>query len=303
MGIAILTFAAAFLTISIAGFVTLYPASARRRLSRVVAPRPDVIALLNTPPAKPAARVARFVECFQRMMPRTTMDVSVVQKRLVRAGYRDKNCINIFYGAKVLAPAIVSIAITITGIWAVAGFFSYIMALGLGFLIPDFWLENRIKARQTSLRLGLPDALDLIIVCVEAGLGLDRAVQRTTEELCISQPEIADELSLVTLEQRAGRSRADAWRNFAERTGVEAVRSLTSVLIQADRFGTSVGKTLRAHAETLRTRRRQDAEEQAAKTTVKLVFPLLIFIFPALFVVTLGPSMITIMEQMQNLLK
>lgn len=303
MGIAILTFVAAFLAISIAGFAVVYPAAVRRRLSRVVAPRTEVSALLNTPPATPAARLARFVERFQRMMPRSTVDVSVIQKRLMRAGYREKNCINIFYGAKVVAPALLAMAITITGAWATAGFFSYIMALGLGFLIPDFWLGNRIKTRQTSLRLGLPDALDLIIVCMEAGLGLDRAVQRTTEELRLSQPEIADELSLVTLEQRAGRSRADAWKNFAERTGVEAVRSLTSILIQADRFGTSVGKTLRAHADMLRTRRRQDAEEQAAKTTVKLVFPLVIFIFPALFVVTLGPSMITITDQMQNLLK
>ena len=303
MLIPILTFGAAFLVISIAGFFMIYPSAVRRRLSRVVAQRTDRSVLLDTPPATRVARVARFVEGFQRMMPRSTGDVSVVQQRLVRAGYRDKNCINIFYGAKVLAPALVTIVITLTGTWAVAGFFSYIMAIGFGFLIPDFWLGNRIKTRQTSLRLGLPDALDLIVVCVEAGLGLDRAVQRTTEELRLSQPEIADELSLVTLEQRAGRSRADAWKNFAERTGVESVRSLTSVLIQADRFGSSVGKTLRAHADMLRTRRRQDAEEQAARTTVKLVFPLVVFIFPALFVVTLGPSMITIVEQMQNLLK
>lgn len=303
MGIAILTFTAAFLAISIAGFATVYPAAARRRLSRVVTPHPDASGLLTTLPPKNAVKVARFVEFFQRMLPRSTGEVSVIQKRLVRAGFRDKTCVNIFYGAKVLVPVLTSIAITITGVWKVGGFFSYIMALGLGFLIPDFWLGNRIKERQTRVRLGLPDALDLIIVCVEAGLGLDRAVQRTTEELRLSQPEIADELSLVILEQRAGRSRADAWKNFAERTGVEAVRSLTSILIQADRFGTSVGKTLRAHADMLRTRRRQDAEEQAAKTTVKLVFPLLVFIFPALFVVTLGPSMITIMDQLQNLLK
>lgn len=245
--------------------------------------------------------MAKFVEPFQRMVPRNAVDVSVVQKRLVRAGYREKTYVNIFYGAKVLVPGLLALAITVTGAWKIVGFFSYIMALGLGFLLPDFWLGNRIKARQTSLRLGLPDALDLIIVCVEAGLGMDRAIQRTTDELRLSQPEIADELALVSLEQRAGRTRADAWKNFGERTGVESVRALASILIQADKFGTSVGKTLRAHADTLRTRRRQDAEEMAAKTTVKLIFPLVVFIFPALFVVTMGPSMILIIDQMKNL--
>jgi tight adherence protein C len=190
----------------------------------------------------------------------------------------------------------------VTGLYDFGGFFVYIMALGLGFLAPDFWLGNRIKARQTSLRLGLPDALDLIVICVEAGLGIDRAIMRTAEELHLSQPEIADELGLVSVEQRVGCHRATAWKNFGERTGVESVCALASILIQADKFGTSVGTTLRVHAETLRTRRRQDAEEQAARTTVKLIFPLVLFIFPALFVVTLGPSMIVIIEDMQNFL-
>jgi tight adherence protein C len=131
---------------------------------------------------------------------------------------------------------------------------------------------------------------------------MDRAVLRTAEELHLSQPEIADELGLVSIEQRVGSHRADAWKNFGDRTAVESIRALASILIQADKFGTSVGTTLRVHAETLRMRRRQDAEEQAAKTTVKLIFPLVLFIFPALFVVALGPSMIIIMEDFKNLL-
>jgi tight adherence protein C len=244
--------------------------------------------------------VARFVEPFQRMMPRSSQEVSVVQKRLIRAGYREKTYINIFYGAKVLVPVLLCLLAAATGIYAFGGFFVYLMALGLGFLLPDFWLGNRIKTRQTNLRLGLPDSLDLIVICVEAGLGVDRAILRTAEELQLSQPEIADELGLLCVEQRAGHHRADAWRNFGERTGVESIRALASILIQADKFGTSVGATLRVHSETLRVRRRQDAEEQAARTTVKLIFPLVLFIFPALFVVTLGPSMIAIMEDMQK---
>jgi tight adherence protein C len=131
---------------------------------------------------------------------------------------------------------------------------------------------------------------------------MDRAVLRTAEELKLSQPEIADELGLVSVEQRVGHHRADAWKNFGDRTGVESIRALASILIQADKFGTSVGTTLRVHAETLRIRRRQDAEEQAAKTTVKLIFPLVLFIFPALFVVALGPSMIVIMEEFKKFL-
>jgi tight adherence protein C len=163
-------------------------------------------------------------------------------------------------------------------------------------MAPDFWLSNRISARKLKLRLGLPEALDLIVICVEAGLSMDKATMRTAEELRISQPAIADELNLVYLEQRAGRPRGEAWRNLGDRTDVDTIRSLASILIQADKFGTSIGKMLRAHSETLRTRRRQDAEEQAAKTTVKLVFPLVLFIFPSLFVVTLGPSMIIMFE-------
>ena len=171
-----------------------------------------------------------------------------------------------------------------------------LMAAGLGFLVPDFWLGKRITARQMKLRLGLPEALDLIVICVEAGLSIDKATMRTAEELRISQPAIADELNLVYLEQRAGRSRSDAWKHLAERTGVDTIRALASILIQADRFGTRVGKTLRTHSEILRTRRRQEAEEQAARTPVKLAFPLVLFIFPSLFVVTLGPSMIIMLE-------
>lgn len=147
-----------------------------------------------------------------------------------------------------------------------------------------------------ELALGLPEALDLIVICIEAGLSLDKAVLRAAEELRLSQPDISDELNLVCLEQRAGRPRADAWKTLAERTDVETIRSLTVILIQADKFGSSVGKTLRAHSESLRVRRRQDAEEKAAQTTVKLVFPLVLCIFPSLFVVTLGPSMIVMFE-------
>jgi tight adherence protein C len=301
MEAAILTFVIAFALILIVGLISFFRQTTRRRLSKVVVEVTSVTGILRDA-TSPRLKMARLVEWFQRLMPRSPEEVDVLQKRLTRAGYRERTHVNVFYGAKVLTPAVICALAAVTGAYAVGGWFSFVIAAGLGFLVPDFWLGNRIKKRQTNLRLGLPDALDLIIICVEAGLGVDRAVLRTVEELRLSEPEVADELTLVSLAQSSGRTRADAWKSLGERTGVESVRTLASILIQADKFGTSVGKALRAHAETLRTRRRMDAEEQAAKTTVKLIFPLVLFIFPALFVVTLGPSMIIIMEQMKNLL-
>jgi len=162
---------------------------------------------------------------------------------------------------------------------------------------------SRVNAIIPPLALdGLSEALDLLVICVEAGLSIDRATMRAAEEFRFNQPDIADELNLVYLEQRAGRPRSEAWKRAAGRTGVDTIPSLASILIQADKFGTSIGKTLRAHADTLRTQRRQDAEEKAAKTTVKLVFPLVIFIFPSLFVVTLGPAMIIMLDGFAKLL-
>ena len=142
---------------------------------------------------------------------------------------------------------------------------------------------------------GLPDVLDLLIICIEAGLSLDQATARTAVELKLAQPELCDELGIVVLEQRAGRPRGEAWKHLAERTDVDAVRNLTTMLVQAEQFGTSIAKTLRVHGDTLRTQRVQAVEEAAAKTTIKLLFPLVLFIFPTLFVVALGPAVISIM--------
>jgi len=179
----------------------------------------------------------------------------------------------------------------------------YIAAVGIGFLVPDFWLGRQITKRQAKIRRGLPDVLDLLVICIEAGLSLDQATKRTTEELMSAQPAICDELNIVVLEQRAGRPRADCWKHLAERTDVDSLRNLVSVLIQSEQFGTSIAKTLRVHSDTLRTTRIQKVEEMAAKTTVKLVFPLVLFIFPSLFLVVLGPAMITMSESFQTLFK
>jgi tight adherence protein C len=295
MGLALLAFVAVFLLMSSLGVLMFYRQRTLQRLSQVVS-RPADASILRAVAPPPGSRIEKLVKPFQKVLPRSPKDVSTLQKRLTSAGYREKSYVNIFYSFKVLLPVSLCILATVTQIYLYAPLFVFAVAVGLGFLAPDLLLSSRVRARQTQLRLGLPEALDLIVICVEAGLSMDKATMRTAEELRISQPAIADELNLVYLEQRAGRPRSEAWKHIGERTGVETIRSLASILIQADRFGTSIGKTLRTYSETLRTRRRQDAEEQAAKTTVKLVFPLVLFIFPSLFVVTVGPSMIIMFE-------
>jgi len=301
MQLAILAFLAAFLLMSSLGFLLFYRHTPLRRLSQVVATADDASLLRSIAPT-PASRLEKLVKPFQKIVPRNPADLPAVQRRLARAGYREPSYVNVFYSSRVLVPLGLCLVATVTQLYAYSPLFVYAVAAGLGFLAPNLWLDNRVAARKTQLALGLPEALDLMVICVEAGLSVDKATMRTAEELRISQPAIADELNLVYLEQRAGRPRAEAWKHFGERTDVDSIRSLASILIQAERFGTRVGKTLRAHSEALRTRRRQDAEEKAAKTTVKLTFPLVLFIFPSLFVVTLGPSMIVMLEGFEKFL-
>jgi tight adherence protein C len=190
----------------------------------------------------------------------------------------------------------------VTGLSHLSPFFVFASALGLGFLAPDFWLGKKIKNRQKKIQKGLPDVLDLLVICIEAGLSLDQATSRTSVELKQAQPELCDEFGVLVLEQRAGRARSDAWKNLGERTGVDSLRNLVSVLVQSEQFGTSVAKTLRQHADTLRSKRIQQVEEMAAKTSVKLVFPLVFFIFPALFLVVLGPAVLMMMDSFQQFL-
>jgi tight adherence protein C len=230
------------------------------------------------------------------VLPRSAQETSVTQTRLIRAGYRKDSHVNVFYGAKVVIPIGLTLIATGTQAYTIGPFFIYGLCVGLGFLLPDFWLGNRMSNRQTKIRLGLPEALDLMVICSEAGLSLDQTLLQASKELTISQPEISDELGLMLLEQRAGRPRAEALKAFADRVGIDSVRALVNTLVQATTFGTSIAKTLRVYSDAMRTQRKQRAEEQAAKTTVKLVFPLVFFIFPSLFIVALGPAMILMFD-------
>lgn len=289
-------FAAVFLMILTAGIMVFYRSTTHQRLSQIAAAHSHTAVLADLSGKSLSARLGKLLYPFHKVLPRSPKEVSKVRKLLAQAGYREARHVDLYYAMKVLAPAALCVLASFATTLPLTPLFLYAAAAGLGFLLPDFMLGRMIAARQLEIRLGLPEALDLLVVCVEAGLSLDKAIQRTSEEMRLSQPAIADELGLISLEQRAGRPRADAWNECAERTDVDTVRSLASLIIQADKFGSSVGKALRSQADSLRTRRRQNAEEQAAKTTVKLVFPLVLLIFPSLFVVTLGPSMIIMFE-------
>jgi tight adherence protein C len=291
-----------FILIGSAGLLLFYREAMVQRLSDLVTPGQKKAGVLRTLQKTGASVGSNMIGQLERLMPRSQSELSVVQRRLVRAGYRNDSAVKFFYGAKILVPLLLCLIVAITGLSHFGGFFPYVLALALGFLAPDFWLGRQIASRQAKIRRGLPDVLDLMIICIEAGQSLDQATVRTAEELRVAQPAISDELGVVVLEQRAGRARTDAWRQFAERTAVDTVRNLVSVLVQSEKFGTSIAKTLRVHSDTLRTQRRQKVEEQAAKTTVKLVFPLVLFIFPSLFVVTLGPSIIVIQESFKTFL-
>ena len=299
MGFAAFTFLVIFLLIASGGLILFHREAMLQRISAVVTPRGKQTGGLYGRLQRRVS-VGGVVQQFQRVLPRSQAEVSVTQQRLIRAGYRNDSTVNVFYGAKVLVPLALFLLVMVSGLSSYNPFFVCALALGLGFLAPDFWLGRKIAKRQASIRRGLPDVLDLLVICMEAGQSLDQATARTAQELSRAQPEISDELGIVVLEQRAGRPRVDAWRHFAERTAVDSVRNLVSVLVQAEQFGTSVAKTLRIHSDTLRTQRRQQVEEQAAKTTVKLVFPLVLFIFPSIFLVTLGPSVIIIQESFKT---
>jgi tight adherence protein C len=172
------------------------------------------------------------------------------------------------------------------------------MGCAAGWVLPRMFLERKVKKRQEILRLSLPDALDLLVVSVEAGLGLDMAIQHVARELQMTHPDLSEEMSLVTLEMRAGKRRSDALRNFAERTGEGEIRKLVAILVQSDRFGTSMGESLRTHSDFLRTRRRQEAEERAGKVGVKLVFPIFFFILPSMLIVAAGPGLLQIFKHL-----
>jgi tight adherence protein C len=301
MTIAVLTFLAVFLLIATGGALLFYREVMIQRISEAINPRRKEQKNLSTVFKNTGTSMGQIVERFEHMLPKSDQEVSIVKQRLTRAGYRGEHAIKFFYGTKVLTPLVLCLIAAVSGLASKGPFFVYVLALGGGFLAPDFWLGKKISARQKRITRGMPDVLDLLVICMEAGLSLDQATARSAQELATSQPEMCDELGVVVLEQRAGRPRSEAWKNMSDRTAVESLRNLVSMLVQTEQFGTSIAKMLRVHADTLRTQRVQMIEEMAAKTSVKLVFPLVLFIFPALFLVTLGPAAIVMMDSFKTL--
>lgn len=221
--------------------------------------------------------------------------------RLSLAGYRKPFHADIFLGAKLAVPA--ALALATAFYFEHNTFIFFMLALVIGFLLPDMWLNRAISKRRERIKLSLPDGLDLLSICLEAGLGIDQGIVRVGNELRLSHRELSEELLLINFEQRAGVQRIAAWQGFAKRTNIESVRSFVAMLIQTDRFGTPIAKSLSAFSDALRTQRRQQAEEMAAKTTIKLVPPLVFFIFPSMGVVTVGPAIITVSKSLAHIIK
>jgi tight adherence protein C len=300
--IAILAFVVIFVLLGSGLLLLFYREAMIKRISEVINPQPKQRSLMETI-QQTGSSLGGVVEHFEQVLPKSQAEVSVARQRLVRAGFRQDQGLKALYGAKVLLPIILLGIAFGTGLMSKYMFMSFCLGIGGGFLIPDFYLGHLISKRQKAIHRGLPDVLDLLVICIEAGLSLDQATARTADELVKAQPELADELHMVVLEQRAGRPRGESWKHMADRTGVDSVRNLVSMLVQSEQLGTSVAKTMRVHGDTLRTQRVQQVEEEAAKTSVKLVFPLVFFIFPALFVVLLGPAVLIMIDSYHEMIK
>ncbi len=258
-------------------------------------------------PVHPSLLFRDMVKRLGSILPQSPKDVTAIQRQLIRAGFRNPSAVKMLYGAKVtmavLLPVVTSVVIAATHAAADNPALAIVAAAGLGFTAPNKFVQIRAKRRQKQIRRGLPNALDLLVVCVESGLGLDQAIMQAAKELEHAHPEISQEFAMVNLELRAGKRRVEALRNLAERSAVDELKKLVAVLIQADKFGTSIAQSLRAHSEYMRVQSRQMAEEKAAKLGVKLVFPIFFCILPSLFVVTVGPVMVRITRELLPMMR
>ncbi|HET9218599.1 MAG TPA: type II secretion system F family protein, partial [Terriglobia bacterium] len=248
--------------------------------------------------AEVTRKVERALVSMGEKLPRSPAEMSRQERRLVQAGFRRKDAVLLLNGSHIAVILLLLLALGSVGYLYRQPVFSIAISLFLGAAIPDLWLRRAIQRRQENIQFGLPDAMDLSVIAVEAGLGLDQALMRVGDEINTAHPDLADELRLRNLEINMGRSRSEALRNLAERTGVEDLKALVAILIQTDKFGTSVGQALRTFSESLRVKRRQRAEEQAAKLAIKMVVPMVLFIFPGVFIVILGPAFIAIIRDL-----
>lgn len=296
------------LFVSLMGGISLFgyrryvrPARVSVQLGSPVITATTRLELVNPRTKAPVALLNRLGS----MLPSGKKDAAT-KRELTMAGYRSEHSLQVFYGARLVSVAgafLLALALHAGDGNPMMHVLLLIGGAGIGWRIPGFLLKKRVAKRQECLKLSLPDALDLIIVSVEAGLGLDQAIHFVALELHDAHPELCDELQLLGLEMRAGLRRADALREFADRTGEEEIQKLVAILIQNDRFGTSMAESLRTHSKYLRTRRQQDAEERAAKVGVKLVFPIFIFIMPSMMIVAAGPGLLQVFKYLFPMMK
>jgi len=259
-------------------------------------------------PAEPqVSTIVTVLTSIGSKIPSSDTEVANLKLELTRAGYRSDKALPVFYAVRIFSVVMMMVLglimqakmppnPSLTVLLVVFG-------CAAGWVLPKSFLARKVLARQETLRLSLPDALDLLVVSVEAGLGLDQAIQHVARELQVSHPQLSEELSLVMLEMRAGKRRQEALRNFGDRTGEGEIKKLVAILVQNDRFGTSMGESLRTHSDFMRTRRKQDAEERAAKVGVKLVFPIFFFILPSMLIVAAGPGILQIFKYLFPMMK
>jgi tight adherence protein C len=251
--------------------------------------------------AHPALGFRDIMQRLGNIVPSSPKDSGMLQRRLMHAGFRQPNALKILYGVKAVLGIGLPVVLLILSLFGFGGdnAVSYVLgAAALGYLGPNEFLRQAAKRRQLRIKKGMANGLDLLVVCVESGLGLDQAIMQVSKELQKAHPEISDEFAVMNLEMRAGKRRVEALRNLGNRTGVEEVKKLVAVLVQADRFGTSIAGSLKAHSDYMRVQARQEAETKAAKIGVKLVFPIFFFILPSLFVVTVGPIIVRIFREL-----
>lgn len=276
------------------------------RVQERLADSGSVVTIGSDEPGGDGELLVRIIHHVGAAVPVSPAEVSESRRYLIAGGYRTEQAVSVFYGCRVIFAVVMLIAAFFLHVFSnmpMARVLVICFSAYIGWQMPHMVLERLIKRRQERLRLALPDALDLMVVCVEAGLGLDQAFVSVTRELQATHREISEELGLVNLEMRAGKRRAEALHNLAERTGEDELHKLVSILIQADRFGTSISESLRTHADFLRIRRRQLAEERAGKVGVKLVFPIFFCILPAMLIVTAGPGMLQIVKYLLPMMR
>ncbi len=301
----ILAFLMLMLLLTWVGYRIFYkPGKMLRQLGRPVITQHHVVTDGGEPES---STIVTFLQQLGQRLPSSDAESATLRGDLMRAGFRSENAAPVFYGIRIITTLLM-LALSImlepkmppNPMMKLA-----LLASGCaaGWILPRFFLEKQVAKRQLIVKLSLPDALDLLVVSVEAGLGLDQAIQHVAKELTLSHPQLSEEMSLVTLEMRAGKRRSEALRNFAERTGESEVRKLVAILIQNDRFGTSMGESLRQHSDFLRVKRRQEAEERAGKVGVKLVFPIFFFILPSMLIVAAGPGILQIFKYLFPMMK